>query len=1099
MAEAFAKDLRRSIFHSIGRFIAIAIITGLGTGFFSGLMMTGPDMRLASDTYFDAAHFSDLRVAGTLGLDDESIRALEKIEGVETVDPEYEVDTLCFIDGVQYAVRVHSLDIDAAQASKSPDGIEVISDDPAYLNRPVLVSGTWPSSTSECLLCADAVLDNPVNIGDRVAITLVAEQDDPSTVLNQLEFTVSGFVRTPYYTSSASMGSTSLANGKIEDYMMIPEGAFASDFPYTGAFIQVAGAREKFYTSAAYDELVDSVASRVEAAGPSISGKRYDAVVGDANSELNDAWSEYRSARTDTMNQLSDARRQLNNARRELDSAETELPSSKAQLDDAKRQIDASQIQLEQAAQDIAKSEEQLAELEGMIAQLEDQRAQVMDGIDALVEAEDELNTLIAIYRELAPTDPEAAQKLAELEARIAQVDAQLQEAQAQLDTLDAGIAEASAQLSSGRAQVEAGKAQYESGVAQLNAAREQYESGMAQYEQGVRQYESGMGQYESGLSEYESGFREAQDKFAEAEDELAKAQADIDEIRNPDWYVLDRHKNFGAESYISDAERIDNIARVFPLIFFLVAALVALTTMTRMVDEERIIIGTYKALGYSNAKIISKYLIYAAISSAVGSIIGIIALAQFLPYFIMHAYAIMYQVPLSPTPIDPIIALSSAALGMGITLGATWWAARASLREKPAQLMLPRVPKAGKRILLERVKPLWSHMSFSWKVTARNIFRYKRRFFMAIIGIAGCTALLLTGFGLSNSINDIIDKQYGDDAVFVYNLTVTLDDDVTEAQREHIEQTLANDTGVKAYTPLFTKNMIAVGAAGDEHRLEVMATENPDDFNGFVTFRERISHKPLSINENEALITEKLAKQLGIGVGDEMVICEQDTVGNAIGEGYHFKICGVTENYVNSFLYTTKQGFTSVTGFATPDTTCLAKTSPDDAQRQAVLEHMHDCEGVSTVAFVDDAITYYRKALKAVDSVVIILIIAAAALAFVVVYNLTNINIAERQREIATLKVLGFTSGENVAYIFRETILLSVLGGIFGLVLGIFLEGFVITTAEVDLVMFGREIHAWSFVLAFALTMVFTAVVMLFMKRKLDHISMVESLKSIE
>ena len=1048
MASAFAKDLKRSIFHSIGRFIAIAVITGLGTGFFSGLMMTGPDMRLAADTYFDAAFLNDLRVTGTLGLDDESISQLNNVEGVEVVDPEYEVDTICIIDGVQYAVRVHSLDLKAAQASESPDSVGVISDDPAFLNRPILVSGNWPSSTSECLLNADAVLENPVEIGDRVTVTLVAEQDDPATVLDQLEFTVSGFVRTPYYPSSASMGSTSLANGKIEDYMLVSEEAFADDFPYTGAFVQVSGARNEFYTSKAYDDLVNSVAARIEAAGPSISDKRYDSVVGDANKELEDARAEYEDKRAETMDQLDEAKQQLDDARDQLDSAEEELPSSRAKLDEAKAQIDANQAQLDEAVQAIATSEAQLAELEAVIAQLEAQQE--------------------AAGGELP--EPYKTQ-----------------------------LAELKVQYEGGKAQLDAAKAQYAAGAAQLDAARAQYDAGVAQYEQGLAQYESGSSEYEEGLAEYEEGLAEANEKFAEAEDEIAQAQKDIDAINNPEWYVLDRHKNFGAESYISDAERIDNIARVFPLIFFLVAALVALTTMTRMVDEERILIGTYKALGYSNAKIISKYLIYAAIPSAVGSVIGIIALANFLPYFIMNAYGIMYQVPLAPTPIDPLIAISSTALGMGITLAATWWAASASLREKPAQLMLPRVPKAGKRILLERVKPLWSHMSFTWKVTARNIFRYKRRFFMATIGIAGCTALLLTGFGLSNSINDIIDKQYGDDAIFGYNLTITLDDDASDEQREHIKQVLSNDENVTSFAPLFTKNMIAVGASGDEHRLEVKAADKPQDFDGFVRFRERVSQQPLNINEGEALITEKLASQLGIGIGDEVHVYEQDTVGNAIGEGYRFKIGGITENYVNSFLYTTKQTFGDNTEFATPDTAYLAKTASGESQRQAVSETIHSCDGVSTVAFVDEAINYYRKALKAVDSVVIILIIAAAALAFVVVYNLTNINIAERQREIATLKVLGFTSGENVAYIFRETILLSVIGGLLGLLLGIFLEAFVITTAEVDLVMFGREIHAWSYVLAFALTMVFTAIVMLFMKRKLDHISMVESLKSIE
>jgi putative ABC transport system permease protein len=520
---------------------------------------------------------------------------------------------------------------------------------------------------------------------------------------------------------------------------------------------------------------------------------------------------------------------------------------------------------------------------------------------------------------------------------------------------------------------------------------------------------------------------------------------------------------------------------------------------MTRMVDEERFTIGTYKALGYTDGKIISKYLVYALMACGIGCIVGICVLTQFLPFFIMNAYAIMYQIPCFPTPIDPQLSLASCGLSIAIVLLATWWAAYSTLREKPSQLMLPRAPKAGKRILVERIKPLWTHMSFSWKVTARNIFRYKKRFFMAIIGIAGCTALLLTGFGLNNSINDIIDKQFGDDVVIRYDLTVQSDEEAGEAELARIGRNVASDPDVAEVMRLGAENKVAMNADGQEFPLVVVCPKDPAQLAHFYGLRERIGQAPLGPTDDAVVVSEKLAAQLGLEVGDEIGIYERDNLGNAVGKAHMMKVGGICENYVDNYVFTTPASYAKAMGKESEYRTFFTRNVDNGGDSDEVSARLLALDDVSTVSCMDDAITYYRRALKSVDAVVIVLIVAAAALAFVVVYNLANINIAERQREIATLKVLGFTRGEYVAYIFREIVILSVIGGLIGLFFGIFLEQFVITTAEVDLVMFGRDIHLMSFIISFALTMVFTGLVMLFMKGKLHKISMVESLKSIE
>ena len=566
------------------------------------------------------------------------------------------------------------------------------------------------------------------------------------------------------------------------------------------------------------------------------------------------------------------------------------------------------------------------------------------------------------------------------------------------------------------------------------------------------------------------------------------------------DVYTLDLKKNMGVESYRSDAGRIDQIAQVFPLLFFLVAALVSLTTMTRMVDEDRMLIGTYKALGYSNARITGKYLGYAAIASGVGSIVGILALSTFLPWFIMEAYAIIYAVPCRPVPIDMPIALSSAGLGIGITVLATWFAVAATLREKPSTLMLPRAPKAGKRILLERIRPIWSRLTFSWKVTARNLFRYKRRFCMAIIGIAGCTALLLTGLGLENSINDIIDKQFGE--LYHYNTIVRMDGDVTAAQKKTATERIDEDS-TGSSTWLATENMVVRQAGAkvndSDQMVELDVPQKVETYSEFHTLRDRVSGKAMTLDDTGVLISEKLATKLGVRAGDSVDIYEQDAIGNPTGKAHRVRVAGVIENYVAHYVIMTPALYEKTFGEEASFTTLYASVEEDEAARDKVSDDLLDTDGVKTVSYNDETINSYRSMLKSVDSVVVVLVVAAATLAFVVLYNLTNINIAERVREIATLKVLGFTQHEVNAYIYRETILLALIGSLVGLVLGIFMESYVIVTAEVDQVMFGRDIHPSSFIIAFILTMVFSVIVTLFMRSKLRRIDMVESLKSVE
>ena len=1170
MASAFGKDLRRSITHSWGRFLAIAIIAALGAGFYAGLRMTGPDMRLAGDEYYDGTSLADVRVVSTIGFDEEQIDALRDVEGVSTVMPAREADAISELDGVQYTLCFQSLDIDAAQASTCDDGFTVQSSDDSYLNRPVLKSGTWPTKSDECLLSSDTVWQTDVHIGDKVRLIEGTQDLDDSFAVR--EFTVVGFVNSSYYTCSTNVGSTSLGSGRLTSFVFVPDSAFADGYPITEAFVAVDGARDLPWASDAYQAKVDEVANRIDAMADDLKTSRIEGLQADAQATLDEKRAEYEQKKADALAQLEDGQATLDDSKAQLDSAAAELESAKATIAQSESQLASGRAQYESGAAELADKRSQaqaalaqaqaaidegwaqyhaamqmremlnnkLVEAQNGLDQVNVGLTQVTAGIEQAQQAVDGLSKTIddlqAQIDALDPADPARAQlevQKATLEQQLKQAKEsllQLQQQQTQLESqkteIEAGIAQLQAgiaqidtetagvpeQLAAGEQELAAQKAAanqgFASGQASLDAAAAQLAQGQAQLDEGRAQLESGQAEYAGGLSQWESGAAELADKraqaeaeFADAEAQLAAAQTEVDDIAtmNADVYALDLKKNIGAESFRSDAGRIDQIAQVFPLLFFLVAALVSLTTMTRMVDEERVLIGTFKALGYSNGRIASKYLVYAMVASGVGSIVGIVLLSQFLPWFIMNAYAIIYVVPCRPTPIDPALFLLAAGLSVGITVAATLFAAMATLREKPAALMLPRAPKAGKRILLERIRPLWSRMSFSWKVTARNLFRYKRRFFMAIIGIAGCTGLLLTGLGLQNAINDIIDKQYGE--LYHYNAIVRMDSDVADAEKNAVaERVEADSEGPKAWVLTENKIVRTPGASDEiDQRVELNVPQDTQEFGNFNTLRTRVGHKPLAIDDEGVLISEKLATKLGVSVGDSIAIYDEDAIGNATGEGREVRVSGIMENYVAQYVLMSPALYESTMGEAPSYATLLANVAEGDDVREVFSDDVLAMDGVKTVTYNDETIASYRSMLKSVDSVVVVLVVAAALLAFVVLYNLTNINITERVREIATLKVLGFTPHEVNAYIYRETMLLSLIGAFVGLFLGIAMEGFVVITAEVDQVMFGREIHALSFVAAFALTMLFSVIVTLAMKFKLKKIDMVESLKSVD
>lgn len=1112
----------RSIHTTFSRFLAIVAIVALGTGFFAGLMMTGPDMRQAMDTYYDDNNVWDIRLISTLGFSNDDIHQFDDVEGVRACMPNHTVDAIARMNDTQVAVRVSSFDTTMAQQFVGEHAHAAKDSSYDFLNRFQLVTGRLPQSPDECLAAAYAP-HAQLSEGDIVDIT--SANEDLDKIFSTRHLRVVGTITSPLYPYTRSFGSTTIGSGSIDQYIFVPTSTFQQDFPYTELYISVEGADSVQSNSSAYKNIVGATKERLEAQKDRMSVFRQHEVQELAQSKLDEKKTEFEQQKNEAFEKLEAGESELARKHRTLqDSWRTYTQGTsklKASREAFESQKAASQNKLSQAQTRVATQEETLLSAlraQGMdVSSLEQAQTILENHLQALKEKQNQQNVDNRVVDEnSSEQSPEhirsnSNQQLATLGDNRQSIQhnktrAIMATAREHVSAPYEEIQRVQQQLAGVQALIAAkAKLQDERAVAdkKLEHAEQELAQAQAKLDASYTRLQEGQKKYDEGAHVLAQRKQELDDKFATVQKQLDDAQETIDTTDLPDMYILDRSQHEGAAIYHADTERMDALARVFPFMFFLVAALVSLTTMTRMVEDERILIGTYKALGYSTIQIATKYLIYALLAAGIGSVLGVGVLCQVLPLIIMKAYSVIYAIPLllPPLPIKADVAVFSAGLGIGITLIATICSVLSSLREQPAPLMLPRAPKAGKRILLERIRPLWHRISFSWKVTLRNLFLYKKRLFMTVIGIAGCTALLLVGFGLHDAIWDIINKQYVD--ITHYQMTVGLNDHANDLDVQHVKDVLNQHPEIEHIDRVHTAHMAATGeddSLSSTH-VDVVVPQSLDIFNKSITLKNRISGKQVPFDDSSVVISEKLATLHHLRVGDTLVLFDRDKVGNSVGAGHKLTITGICENYVGTTVYIAPTIFAKISSSPVMYETLFIQ-APDlkpGEQQQNIASELHSCDDVSLVAFSDETISLYRNMISVVDYVVAVLIISAILLAFIVLYNLTNINIEERLREIASLKVLGFTKREIYAYIFREVFLLSLLGDVFGLGVGVYLERFVVATAEVDYVMFSRTIHLESFVIAFVLTLVFTGLILLVMTPKLNRIDMVESLKSVD
>ena len=799
-----------------------------------------------------------------------------------------------------------------------------------------------------------------------------------------------------------------------------------------------------------------------------------EAITGQAQN-LTTAYYAAAAALQTTADALAQGQAALDRAASQLAWGEMEYQDGRAQYLEAKAEYEAGMEEAIQGGQDLAAAREELdqgwAELAQGRSELDEGWRTLSEGMPELENGRDELS--------------DARQELLD--------------GKAELENGEAGWLQGRSDLDDGWSEYEDGKAELEQAKAdlpgqiadaeqELSEAAQELADGEAELADALVELQDGEAEYADGLRAYEDGKAEAEEALSDARRELNDARRELSEIESCEWYLLGRNTNLGYVSFQQDAQRMGNLASVFPIIFFLVAALVCLTTMTRMVEEQRVEIGGKKALGYGTGAIALKYVGYGLAASLTGGVLGLALGCTLIPWIIFNAWKILYTVGELILVPDPGIYLLAVGAAVGCVTGAAAGAVASTLAASPASLMRPKAPPAGKRVLLEHIGPLWRRLSFTYKVTIRNLFRYQRRFWMTVAGIGGCTALIIAAFGLRGSIYDVLDRQY--DALFTYSLEVTLADDVTEDEWSELTRELTGSDTAEEWMGVHQTSLTAESAVQSVDAT-LFAVSDWETFSHFIHLQDRHTGDPVVPGAGGVVLTEKLASLLGVEPGDTMVLDGESRI--------EVPVLDTVENYILHYIYLSADTYEALFGEAPVQNTILVRCTGGQAAEEALSSALIPLSGVTAATRIQETRNTFTQSMESVDYAVILILVCAAALAFVVLYNLTNINITERLRELATLKVLGFYDRELSAYVYRENVFLTLFGILLGLVLGRFLHQWLILTVEIDMLMFGRTLHPTSYGYAAALTAVFSLLSNLAARRSLKRIDMVESLKAVE
>lgn len=1098
MNRSIIKLTKREIRSSLGRYLAIFAIIALGAGLFVGLRLSRPDFLETYNNYTNKTNFYDFRLVSTLGLTDEDLSEVKKLDGVKLAEGAVGADFLFNTDDEDNLIMM---------AQSIPENVNQIK----------LKAGRMPEKANECL--ADPDMYSKDDIGSTIKLSKDNSEQTFDTFAYD-EYTIVGLAYSVLYINT-ERGSSTLGNGSVKGYIYIPMDGFSTDY-YTDIYVCVDS--EGYVYSDEYEQSTQKYVDGLEKFMSERAVIRRDAIIDDAMSQLDDAkkqyedgkmqydaakaeydagYAEYVQKKSDTEAQLEQARKEIENAERMMGDSSV-IDQKQAELDAAKAELDKGQAEYERGLKQFnAKAKLAYGAVDEQIAYYENRISDKQNDIAAQNAEIESLNAQLAEAQ--ANGDSLKARliewKIKTANDRISRDNADIERYNERLEVhrqkraeVDAELEPYRKQLEDAKAQLDAGYAQIESGQAELDAAREMISSGGAQLEAAKKQYEQGKAEAERGFAEAEKELASGKARLDAAKAELDKGAAELDSaekqiknINHADTYVLDRDTNAGYVCFESDTNVVQSVASVFPVFFFLVAALVCLTTMTRMIADQRTQIGIMKALGYSSGAIIGKYMFYSGSATVFGCIFGIAAGSFAFPAVVWFGYGLIYNLSGLTFTMDWPLAAGITAANLAVTLLVTWYCCAKELKCAPAELIRPKAPEAGKRILLERIPVVWNDMSFMQKVSARNIMRYKKRIFMMLLGIGGCTALVLTALGLNDTIQNVVTRQYDDIILYDYEITMAYD------MNEEEQEIFFRDAGDDIKDAVFLYRGLAEVSGSDAIKSATLTVTDGKKLCKYIDLS--YDGEPIDYpGRGEAAINYNLARQLGgIEVGDEIKLTTSEKKELTV------TVSALFDNYVDSFVFISPETCEEQLG-EVPEYKSALANAPDGADVNRCAEALtHDVDGVRGVTLSIDTKERMSSMLDGLLVVVAAIILCAGLLALIVLYNLTNINISERIREIATLKVLGFYPNEAAHYVFRENLILTGAGAVFGLGLGVALHAFVMNAIKVDMMYFKPHISFLSFAVSIVITFVFAMIVNAIMRRRIDNIDMAGALKSIE
>lgn len=1105
------KDIRKLITSSFGRFISIMFLMLLGSLALVGLAVTGPDMRKTGTNYFEKLNTADITIISDYGIDTSEKEQIEKASNIKNVEYIYLKDVT--IDNQNDSIRVFSK--------------------PASISMYEITEGNLPNEDNEIAISDKYKGD--YKIGDTIKFTEKSENDEET--LKNHEFTIVGFINSSEILSKLNLGQTTVGTGELNGYAIVNEDVFDSDV-YMMAKLKFTDTENLDPYSDEYndkiqvhkEELENLLKEQQETRLSSIKSE-YQEKIDDGQKEVDDAKKELEDAR----NELSDAKTKIEDARTEISENETKLNDAQSEIQKNEKQLQSKENELnskqkeynnglkdyENSKKELENAEKQInfsqTEIDNNKTKLENGKNQYEVGIANLNGAISECEQALKNNNLPANNRAEIEQKLGAYKVQLSQTQtayedfmnntytpgiSAVNQAQLALDqkkqeynTAKTGLENADKELKSAKTGLDSGKKELQNAKTKLQNAKKEYNSSKTKLENAKKELAEKDQEYNEKLTEFNEKEPDAQSKIDDAEKELKDAREKLEKLELPTYAVDNRREIPGGEGYSiyeTVSEIVDSLAKVFPVFLYFVAALVTLTTMARFVGDERINSGTLKSLGYSDQDVIKKFTIYGLIAGITGTIIGVILGHTLIPMIVYNAYKGGFSLPqielhfyLKITIVAVILSLLSSVLPARII-------ARKELQETTASLLQPKAPQAGTKILLERIKPIWNKMKFTGKVTARNIFRYKKRMFMTIFGVAGAASILFAGFSVKASISGINERQF--EHIIKYNAIVALNDDLTDSEEQETNDMLNSDV-IDSYSSIYYEEVTkTAGKNNDKQSIKLIVPQNTEEFNKYISLMDRKSGQNIELADDGVVISERLSTLLNIKVGDSFTFIDSN------GKEKNVKVSGICEMYAGHFIFMNEQEYENIYG---KDLESNAKLLLfQDSSLENVENQSAKFMELSAVKGVVQNTTLYNQIdtiVNSLDKIMLVLIIIAVLLAVVILYNLTNINVAERIRELCTIKVLGFYDKETTMYIYRETIFLSAIGIVVGWIIGILLHNYILTVVPPDEVMFDPKLWIGAFIIPFVTITVVTFVLKFYVNNKLKNVDMLEALKSVD